>query len=352
MSNHAKDNADPVQGFSPAGQLLHLISSYWVAQAIYAAAELGIADLLGKKGRSVDELARLTHSHGPSLYRVLRALASAGIFSEVAPGSFAQTPMGALLRSDMPGNLAAFSRFQGDAWHWQAWGAITESVRTGKSAMALVHDQPNCFEYLAKHERSAALFNGAMSGYAAQVHAAVVDAYDFSAAGLIVDVGGGQGTLLAAILDEAPRARGLLMDRAEVITGAAAVLERVAGRCQTQAGDFFQEVPAGGDVYLLSSVLHDWNDRDAITILRHVRDAMNSSGRVLIVEHVVPGGNEPHPGKFIDLEMMLVTGGRERTAEEYESLLTSAGLSLTQIIPTAVSASIIEAGQRPDHQAR
>ncbi|MFN0316290.1 MAG: methyltransferase [Burkholderiales bacterium] len=343
LSNHEQDATSPVQGYSPAGQLLHLISGYWVGQAIYAAAELGIADLLGKKGRSVGELARLTQTHEPSLYRLLRALASVGIFTEAEPGSFAQTPMGALLRSDMPGNLAAFARFQGDAWHWQAWGAIAESVRSGMSAMALVHGKTNCFQYLAGHERSAALFNGAMGGYAAQVHAAMVDAYDFSNAGLIVDVGGGQGTLLATILEAAPNARGLLVDRAEVLIGADAVLERVAGRCNTHAANFFAGVPAGGDIYVLSTVLHDWNDADAITILCHIREAMQPSGRVLVVEHVVPDGNEPHPSKFIDLEMMLVTGGRERTAQEYESLLAGAGLSLARIIPTAVSASIIEA---------
>ncbi|MSQ58568.1 MAG: methyltransferase [Betaproteobacteria bacterium] len=323
--------------------MLHLISGYWVGQAIYAAAELGIADLLGKKGRPVGELARLTQSHEPSLYRLMRALASVGIFTEVAPGSFAQTPMGALLRSDMPGDLAAFSRFQGDAWHWQAWGAIAESVRSGMSAMTLMHGTPNCFQYLAVHERSAAIFNGAMGGYAAHVHAAVVDAYDFSNAGLIVDVGGGQGTLLAAILEAAPHASGLLVDRAEVLSGADAVLDHVAGRCATQAGDFFTGVPSGGDIYVLSTVLHDWNDADAITILRHIREAMQDNGRVLVVEHVVPAGNEPHPSKFIDLEMMLVTGGKERTAEEYEFLLASAGLFLGRIISTAVSASIIEA---------
>lgn len=340
-----QDDADPIQGFSPAGQLLHLISGYWVAQAIYVAAELGIADLLGKKGRSIDELAQRTHTDGASLYRVLRALASVGIFAESAPQSFVQTPMGVLLRSDMPGNLAAFSRFQGDAWHWNAWGAIVDSVRSGKSAMTLCHGTANCFEYLAHHAPSASLFNLAMGGYAAQVNAAVVDAYDFSTAELIVDVGGGEGTLLATILECVPQARGVLFDRAEVLSGAAAVLQqhRVADRCLATAGDFFAGVPQGGDIYLLSSVLHDWNDSDATAILRNVRAAINGSGRLLIVEHVVPDGNESHPAKFIDLEMMLVTGGKERTAQEYQSLLSGAGLKLHRLIPTAASATIIEA---------
>ena len=345
LPDPSTQDADPIQGYSPAGQLLNLVSGYWVAQAIYVATELGIADLLGKKPRCVDELAQQTHTHAPSLYRVLRALASVGIFSEVVPQSFVQTPMGALLRSDMPGNLAAFSRLQGDRWHWNAWGAIVDSVRSGKTAMSLNHEKANCFEYLADHQGSAELFNAAMSSYASQVNAAVVDAYDFSNARVIVDVGGGHGKLLGTILDYAHQARGVLFDRAEVLLGATAVLQElgVADRCLSRAGDFFRSVPEGGDVYVLSSVLHDWNDNEATSILRNVRTAMGSTGRVLIVEHVVPDGNEPHPGKFIDLEMMLVTGGKERTAAQYQSLLSGAGLTLQRLIPTAMSATIIEA---------
>jgi hypothetical protein len=173
----------------------------------------------------------------------------------------------------------------------------------------------------------------------------VVDAYDFSAARCIVDIGGGQGALLAAILECAPKARGVLFDRAEVVAGATAVLQQygVAERCCTMAGDFFKAVPAGGDIYLLSSVLHDWDDHDATVILRSVRAAMGGAGCLLIVEHVLPGGDEPHPGKLIDLEMMLVTGGRERTAQEYQSLLTGAGFGGRRLIPTAMSATIVEA---------
>lgn len=316
-----------------------------MAQAIYVATELGIPDLLGRKSRSVDMLASETNTHASSLYRVLRALASVGIFSEAEPQSFVQTPMGMLLRSDMPGNLGAFSRFQGDAWHWQAWGAIVDTVRTGKSAMALCHDTPNCFEYLAHHQQSAAVFNSAMSGYSAQVNAAVVDAFDFSAAKHIVDVGGGQGRLLGAILECAPQAQGVLFDRAEVLSNASAVLQQhsVADRCHTVAGNFFDAVPAGGDIYLLSSILHDWDDHEAIAILKNVRAAMGGSGRLLIIEHVLTDGDEPHPGKFIDLEMMLVTGGKERSVQAYQSLLTAGGFSLMDLIPTAVTASIVVA---------
>lgn len=345
---YAQNDSEPIQGYSPAGQLLHLISGYWVAQAIHVAAELGIADLLGKKACSIVTLAQQTGVHAPSLYRVLRALASVGIFSEIEPQSFVQTPMGLLLRRDMPGNLAAFSRFQGDAWHWNAWGAIVDSVKTGRCGMALRHDAPHCFEYLARHPESASTFNQAMSGYAAQVNAAVVEAYDFTAAKLIVDVGGGQGQLLGVILDNAIQARGVLFDLADVASHADAVLAAhgVAERCRIVAGDFFSVVPDGGDVYLLSSILHDWDDDQAVKLLRNVGVAMRNLGtgaRLLIVEHVLPGGNEPHPGKFIDLEMMLITGGKERTLPEYRSLLSRAGFEYLRLLPTAMSASIVEA---------
>ena len=352
--DYANDDADPIQGYSPAGQLLNLISGYWVTQAIYVAAELGIADLVGKKARSVDDLAQQTQSHAPSLYRVLRALASVGIFAETAPCSFVQTPMGALLRSGMPGNLAAFSRMQGDHWHWDAWGAIVDSVRSGKSAMSLRHNKANCFDYLATNQASAALFNTAMGSYASQANAAVVDAYNFSGAKVIVDVGGGEGTLLSMILDGAPQARGVVLDRAEVLAGAMALFQQygVADRCRTIAGDFFHNVPEGGDIYVLSSVLHDWNDDQATAILRNIGAAMMPNARLLIVEHVVPDGNESHPGKFIDLEMMLITGGKERTAREYQSLLTKAGFDIQQLIPTAVSATVIEVQRSTEYPNR
>lgn len=347
------NDADPVQGFSPAGQLLHLMCGYWIGQAIHVAAELGLADRIGKQARAVDELAQETGTHGPSLYRVLRALASAGIFSEAAPQRFVQTPMSVLLRRDMPGNLAAFSRFQGDAWHWNAWGAIVDCVRSGKPAMVLQHDAANCFEYLVHHPQSARVFDAAMSGYAAQVNAAVVDAYDFSTAAHIVDVGGGRGALLAAILESSPRARGLLFDRPEVLAGAMTLLReyRVADRCQTMAGDFFESVPAGADLYVLSSILHDWDDRQALALLRNVRAAMRQRGRLLIVEHVLPDGDEPHPGKLIDLEMMLITGGQERTQDEYAALLAAAGFGTPHLIPTASSATIVEVQVGGEHHA-
>jgi len=356
MNSGGAENRDPVQGFSPAGQLLHLITGYWISQAIYAAAELGIADQLGRKGRSVDDLARATDSHAPSLYRLLRALASVGVFRETAPREFALTPMGALLRNNMPGNLRAFAQLQGDSWHWRSWGAIGASVRTGKPVVAMsAADSPglaaatplpqNCFDYLAGHAASAAIFNAAMTGYSAQVHAAVAEAYDFSDAHLIADVGGGQGALLASILAEQTHLRGILFDRSETLSAAARILAEyaVTQRCTILAGDFFESVPAGADRYILCAVLHDWDDERALAILGRVANNMSRDARALIVENVIPPGDEAHPGKLIDLEMLLISGGRERTEAEFRALTHAAGLVVERILPTAVSVSIIEA---------
>ena len=269
--------SDPIQGFSPAGQLLSLISGYWVTQAIYAAAELGLADLLGRKGRAVEDLAQLSHTNPDALYRLLRALASVGIFTETQPRHFALTPMAVLLRDDTPGNLRAFSRFQGDAWHWGCWGDIVASVRSGQPATLSRYQSPHCFDYLSKHPVSAQVFDAAMAGYASQAHAAILDAVDFGDARLIVDVGGGQGRLLATILAAWPKARGVVFDQAAVIAQAPAVVDEfgVQSRCDIQSGDFFKAVPRGGDVYLLSAVLHDWSGDDAARKLRVVRAAMS-----------------------------------------------------------------------------
>lgn len=340
---------DPVQGFSPAGQLLNLITGYWISQAIHVAAELGVADLLGKRGLPIEDLARETKANPDALYRLLRALAASGVFAESAPREFVLTPMGALLKRDMPGNLRDFSRFQGDGWHWNSWGALGESVRDGRPARLLSGTDgrysANCFDYLANQPESAAIFNAAMTGYTTQVHAAVAENYDFSAARVVMDVGGGHGALLAVLLDGFSQLRGVLFDRESVVAGAPQIFAGfgVADRVQIVAGDFFCAVAAGADITLLCAVIHDWDDEHAGLILDNVVKAMPTDGCLLIVENVIPEGNTAHPGKLIDLEMLLMTGGRERTQLEFAVLLASAGLRIERVIPTAVSVSIIEA---------
>ena len=338
-----------MQGFSPAGQLLSLITGYWISQAVCVAAELGIADLLDKRGRPIDDLALATNSNPDALYRLMRALAASGVFAEAAPREFKLTPMGALLKRDMPGNLREFSRFQGDGWHWNSWGALGESVRNGRPARLPCGSgsklAANCFDYLATQPESAAIFNAAMTGYTTQVHAAIAENYDFGTARVVMDLGGGHGALLALLLDEHPQLRGVLFDRESVVAGAPRTFAEfgVADRSQVVAGDFFSAVPQGADIMLLCAVIHDWDDEQAASILRSVVKALPADGRVLIVENVIPEGNEAHPGKLIDLEMLLMTGGRERTQREFEVLLGVAGLRIERVISTAVSISIIEA---------
>lgn len=345
----SRADRDPIQGFSPAGQLLTLITGYWISQAIHVAADLGIADLLGKRGRPVDDLAQATGADVDALYRLLRALAGAGVFAEAAPREFMLTPMGALLKRDMPGNLRDFARLQGDGWHWNSWGALGESVRNGRPAHVLrgvdAGVDANCFDYLATRPESAAVFNAAMTGYSAQVHAAVAESYDFGAARVVMDIGGGHGALLSLLLEQYPQLRGMLFERESVIAGASARFADfgVADRAQAIGGDFFTGVPDGADIALLCAVIHDWDDERAATILRNVAKAIPVDGRVLVVDNVIPEGNEAHPGKLIDLEMLLMTGGRERTRGEFEMLFASAGLRIERVLPTAVSISIIEA---------
>ena len=343
------DERDPVQGFSPAGHLLSLITGYWISQAIHVAAQLGIADLLGKRGRPVEDLAAATGSNADALYRLLRGLASAGVFAEAAPRQFVLTPMGALLKREMPGNLRDFSRLQGEGWHWDAWGSLAESVRNGHPAQVLAdgagRPDANCFDYLASRPAAAAVFNAAMSGYSSQVHAAVADAYDFSAARVVMDVGGGQGGLLALLLGQYPSLRGVLFDQDSVVAGARETFldAEVADRVQIVSGDFFSGLPQGANVVLLCAVIHDWDDDRAAAILGNVLRVLGRDGRLLIVDNVIPEGNEAHPGKLIDIEMLLLTGGRERTRREFEVLLGVAGLRIERVLPTAVSISIIEA---------
>lgn len=340
-----RPDADPIQGFSPAGRLLELMSGHWVAQAIHVAAELGLADLVGRNGCSIAELAQKCGADEASLFRLMRALASIGVFSESRPRVFVATPMSALLRDEIPGNLRAFARFQGADWHWRSWGDLLASVKSGRPAISHALGAADCFEHLARDAEAARVFDAAMSGYALQVHAAVVDAFAFDDASLIVDVGGGTGGLLAEILSREPSARAILFDLPQVVAAAPDLLAQygVASRCERRGGDFFTDLPGGGDVYLLSSVLHDWSDEQAVRILNRVARAMAPGARVLVIENLIPEGNGTHPGKLIDLEMMAITTGRERDMAGFDALFSAAGLMFVRVVPTAVSAVIIEA---------
>jgi hypothetical protein len=302
---------------------------------------LGIADLLVAGPKSVDELATKTETDSPSLYRVLRALASMGVFEEQDNRVFALTPTAEPLRSDVPNSLRDVTIFWGEDWHWEVWGKTLYSVKTGKSAWAQIHGE-EVFDYFAKNQPAARIFDRAMSSFSSVATKAVVEAYDFSGIEKLVDIAGGHGRLLNGVLEANPSMQGVLFDLPHVIESARQTTT-VSDRCEYATGDFFASVPAGGDAYMMKHIIHDWDDERAITILKNIKDAMNPGGRVLVVESVIADGNNQDFGKLLDIEMLVSPGGKERTASEYEDLFRRAGLRLTQIVPTKSPYSVIEA---------
>ena len=332
---------------TPAATLLHLMTGYRAMQALYVAARLGIADLLKDGARGSEELARATGADARALRRLLRALVSLGVFAEDADGRFAPSELGALLRSDVPGSLRAAAIFFGDERNWHAWGKLERSVMSGEPVRGPRGTQV-FLEESARDPEGAALFNAAMTSLTSAFDAAVTAAYDFSRLGTLVDVGGGQGALISSILAANPALRGILFDIPPVIESARGRIGEagLAGRCELVAGDFFASVPAGGDAYVLKWVIHDWDDEHSVAILGSCRRAMARDGRLLLVERVVPeriDQSADTQGIVLgDLNMLLWTGGRERTAAEYRALLASGGFTLARIVPTATQLSIIE----------
>jgi hypothetical protein len=293
--------------------------------------------------RDCDELARANQVDATALYRVLRALASAGVFAEVSGRRFALTPSAEFLRSDVQGSLRAVATMAGEEWTWRPWGELYHCVETGERSFDRVFGMPP-FAYLAQNPAAAAIFDEAMTGWSMQNSRAVAAAYDFSGIGTLTDVGGGHGYLVATILKANPSLRGVLYETPEVCAGARSRLaaEGLADRCRVAAGDFFASVPDGADACILKSVIHDWDDARAMTILRNCRGAVGPGGRVLLAEMVIPPGNDPHVGKLLDLEMLVMAGGHERTEAQFRDLLAGAGLRMTRIVPTAAPTCVIE----------
>ncbi len=326
----------------PPFAALRLATGFWVSQAIYVAAKLGIADLLKEGPRSCDDLAKATWTHPSSLCRLMSALASLGVFAEEEHNRFGLTPLGRALQSGVPGSMRAMVLTLGEE-HYQAWGNLLHSVNTGKPAFDHVY-QMGLFQYFAQNPAASETFNEAMADVTALVSLAVVMAYDFSGTSTIVDVGGGHGALLRHILMANQELNGILFDAAPVIEEARKHLHGngLAGRCAVAAGDFFSCVPRGGDVYILKNVIHDWDDDRSVAILRNCQRAMARSGRVLLVETVMsPDGNRSFDS-LMDLNMLVISGGRERSEAEYRALLDTAGLRLTKIVPTLSPLSVIE----------
>jgi hypothetical protein len=328
----------------PAAYLGQLIGNTGFVHAILVAANLGLADLLKNGPLSIADLAETTGTHARSLYRMLRALASRGIFSEDADGRFSLTALADPLRSDAPDSIHNWALFVGSEAELQSWAHLSYSVRTGKPAFEHIFGK-GWFDYLDDQPEMAQIFNKLMTGGSTSDAAAIIEAYDFSVYRKIVDIGGGHGALLAHILEQNPQSSGVLFDAPSVIAGATGAIDTQVnqGRAERVAGNFFEAVPNGGDAYVLKYIIHDWDDERAITILKNCRHAMSDNGRVLLVEMVIPAGNAPSPGKFLDLEMLLYFYSRERTEAEYRDLLQQAGLELITITPTASPFSIIEA---------
>jgi hypothetical protein len=326
----------------PQIALLQLISGYWVSQAIHVAARLGIADLLKAGPKHTDDLARSAQAHPHALYRLLRALASVGVFTEVGERTFRNTPMSDCLRGDVPNSQRSAAVSMGEE-HYRAWGELAYSVQTGKIAFDKIFGKP-IFQYLAENPRSAQLFDETMVGVHGMETALMLDAYDFSKFRTLVDVGGGNGSLLSLTLQRHPKLKAILFDRPDVIDRAKANLQSagIADRCQGVGGNFFESAPAGGDAYLLRHIIHDWYDAESRAILGNIRKVIPPDGKLLIVESVIPAGNEPFFGKFLDLTMLVIPGGMERTEAEYRELLKSAGFALQRIVPTKGEVSVIE----------
>ena len=343
VSMRPENNQAPVN--MPADVVLTLMIMGCVGvQAIYVAAKLGISDLLADGPKAVDELARATNTDAPSLYRVLRALASLGIYFEEGNKTFKLTPSAELLNSTASNSLRDIAIFMGEDWHWNVWGRTLFSVQTGKPAWAEVNGL-DPFPYLQANPEKARIFDKAMSSLSSLATKAVVEGYDFSEIKTLIDIAGGQGRLLTGIVESNPSMRGVLFDLPHVLEGAREVVANSNGgeRVEFATGDFFESVPGGGDAYIMKHIIHDWDDERAITILRNIKQAMNAGGRVLLVESVIEPANQPDLGKLMDIEMLVSPGGKERTAEEYDELFAKAGLRLTRIIRTKSPYSVIEA---------
>jgi len=345
MTNSSNSAAVAPTELPPDAQLMQLVSGAFVSAAVYSAAKLGIADLLAGGPKTAAELAIETEMHEHSLYRLLRSLASVGAFQEVAPCTFANTPMTETLRSDASRSTRDLTIWMGEPEHWKVYGELLYSVRTGKPAWDHVHGQP-VFPYLFETNKELGeIFNRAMTSYSHQSIGPVLEAYDFSKAKTIADIAGGHGHLLASVVAANREARGILFDLPPVLKGAPQMMDSygVADRVDLVEGDFFSEIPVTADIYMLKHIIHDWYDDSNQKILRNIRANMPEDGKVLIIEVVVPEGNVPHFSKIIDLEMLISPGGIERTPAEFERLLADSGFKMTRIIPTQGLMSIVEA---------
>ena len=328
----------------PPAIIFGLVSGMWAAQAAATAAKLGIPDHLAHGPLTADELAAKLGTHPAATYRLLRGVASIGVLSMEPRRRFALTPVGDLLRSDVPGSMRALLIAEMAPGHWLPWGDLESAVRSGTpSAPRVLGMDP--WKYYEKNHEEGFMFAEAMSGMSHMAMHAVLASYSFVGSKKVVDVGGSHGAFVSAVLQREKSAHGVLFDRPEVIEGAGATLESagVANRVQRTSGDFFQSVPQGGDVYLLKHILHDWSDDECVTILRNVREAMDPGGKVVVVEMLIDDAGPPSPAPLLDLNMLVMLTGKERTAEEFGALFEKAGLKLSGVTPTHSPVAVVEA---------
>ncbi len=324
---------------APQETMLNLIGGFWIARSIYLAAKLGVADVFDDQPKTIAQLAAATNTEPRSLYRLMRALASVGIFTEASDRCFALTSLGATLKSDTPGSMRYVAMAQMGDDHSLGWSNGLHSLRTGETAFNAAAGMP-IWDYYAQHPEAGQVFSQSMTNIGTPVAQAVAASYNFSEFNIIVDIGGAQGSLISTIMRSHPHLKGILFDLPEIIATVS-----VDENIQPIAGNFFEFVPPEGDAYLLRMIIHDWDDEKSSIILKNCHQAMPDHAKLLLVESIIPTGDEPSLAKFVDMLMLMMTGGRERTEEEYRSLLRSSGFELTQVIPlpAMLNLSIIEA---------
>lgn len=329
---------------SPPEVMRNLAIGHWVARLIHIAVKLRLADLLKKGPRTVEDLATTAGVQPLALYRILRALASVGVFAETKNRRFKLTPLAATLRTDVPASMHGWALMINENWGWDSWKELLHGVKTGEMPFLKAHGMP-IFEYFEKHPEDLQVFGESMTSLSRSENPTVPAAYKFSGIRTLVDVGGGHGSLLATILKANPKLKGVLYDQPSVIARAEkdqhVTAKDIKERCRLESGNFFEAVPTGGDAYIMKYILHDWNDEACVKILANCRDAMNEKGKILVVDNVIAPGNDPSWGKLLDIQMLII-GGRERTKKEFASMFAEAGLKLTRVVPTKGPLSIVE----------
>lgn len=332
----------------PQERMAELLTGHWIAQMLFAVAKLGVPDVLGAKALAPEAIAAKANVDAAFLRRVLRALASVGVFREDARGRFRLTPLGQTLRSDRPGSVRDFALMIVADYNYASWGELSDALRQGKTAFDLKFGQP-IFAYLREHPDDDRQFSASMASISATENDAVASAYPFGKHAKLVDVGGAHGHLLATILRRHKKLRGVLYDQPQVVASVGSsgfvTAPGVRERCEIEGGSFFDAVPAGADSYLMKYIIHDWDDAKCARILGHCRDAMAPGGRVLVVDRVIGPGNGPDWSKWLDINMMVGPGGQERTRGEFAALFASAGLRLVKVHPTHSPLSILEAAR-------